>query len=175
MLRCCTYQAPLGLLTLAAEGEALVGLWMEKQRFFGAPFGSLPLPCAPAGVLVEAVCWLDSYFSGARPSLDFLPLAPPGSPFCRCVWREICRIPYGSTVSYAELAAAVGSSPRAVGRAVGHNPIALVIPCHRVVGAGLCLGGYAGGTTRKLFLLAHEGAAELLPCLLTPHGVELRR
>lgn len=159
MLRCCAYDSPLGRLTLAAEGEALVGLWMEGQRFFGAPYGSLLSPGAPAGVLAQAVRWLDAYFRGARPSACSLPLAPSGSTFRRRVWTELCRIPYGSTVSYGELAARLGSSARAVGVAVGHNPIAVIIPCHRVVAADGGLGGYACGAARKYFLLALEGGA----------------
>lgn len=162
MLRCCAYESPPGLLTLAAEGEALVGLWMERQRFFGASYGALP-PCGLAtGVLADVVRWLNAYFSGESPSPAALPIAPQGTPFRRRVWQELCRIPYGKTVSYGELAARVGSSPRAVGGAVGRNPIALIIPCHRVVAADGGLGGYAGGEARKRYLLAHEQAADVL-------------
>lgn len=162
MLRCSAYVSPVGTLCLAAEGGSLVGLWMEGQRFFGAPFGALPDPCAPMGAAAEAVRWLDAYFGGERPSPADLPLAPRGTPFRRCVWQELCRIPYGETLSYGELAARVGSSPRAVGGAVGCNPIALIIPCHRVVAADGGLGGYAGGEARKRYLLAHEQAADVL-------------
>lgn len=162
MLRCSSYDSPLGPLCLVAEGEALVGLWMEGQRYERASVGALPAPSAPTGVLAEAALWLAAYFNGARPEPDALPLAPRGSPFRRRVWRELCRIPYGTTVSYGELAARVGSSPRAVGGAVGHNPIALIIPCHRVVAADGRPGGYAGGEVRKRYLLAHEAAASVL-------------
>lgn len=162
MLRCSAYASPLGNLCLAAEGESLVGLWMAGQRFFGEPYGALPAPGKPTGVLAEAAAWLDAYVEGQGPSPRSLPLAPQGTPFRRRVWQELCRIPYGETLSYAELAVRVGSSPRAVGGAVGHNPIALIIPCHRVVAADGSLGGYAGGEARKRFLLAHEGAADVL-------------
>lgn len=166
MLRCATYSSPLGPLLLAAERERLVGLWIEGQRHFGEPYGPLPEPSAPGGVLAEAFAWLEAYFSGKAPSPAALPLAPQGSLFRRRVWQELCRIPYGETVSYGELSARLGSSARAVGGAVGHNPIALIIPCHRVVAANGQLGGYAAGEARKAFLLAHEQreAQSLLPC-----------
>lgn len=165
MLRCATYASPVGTLYLATEGAALVGLWMEGQRFFGAPYGVLPEPSAPVGVSAEVARWLDAYFGGSRPAPSELPLAPQGTSFRRRVWQELVRIPYGETVSYGELAARLGSSPRAVGGAVGRNPIALIIPCHRVLGADGGLGGYAGGAARKRYLLAHErGADVLLAC-----------
>lgn len=156
MLRCCRVGSPVGALCLAAEGTHLVGLWMEGQRFFGVPYGSLP-PCRePRGVLAEAVAWLDAYWAGGAPSPSLLPLAPQGTTFRQRVWQTLLGIPYGETRSYGELAALLGSSPRAVGGAVGHNPISVIIPCHRVTGANGVLTGYAGGTPRQLLLLAHE-------------------
>lgn len=157
MLRCCSYQSPLGSLLLAAEGESLVGLWMEGQRFFGVPYGAaLPSAGRVQGVLANACAWLDAYFGGARPSPTALPLTPPGTVFQRRVWQELLGIPYGSTCTYGELAQRLSSSPRAVGRAVGRNPLSIVVPCHRVVGADGGLGGYAGGLSRKQYLLSHE-------------------
>lgn len=157
MLRCCSYDSPPGSLLLAAEGASLVGLWMPGQRYFGEPYGSrLPQPSQPTGILEEACAWLDAYFAGARPSHAALPISPGGTPFQRRVWAALCSIPYGETRSYGELARRLGSSPRAVGGAVGRNPIAIMIPCHRVVGSGNTLGGYAGGVERKRFLLAAE-------------------
>lgn len=156
MLRCCRVDSPVGALCLAAEGEALVGLWMVGQRFFGEPYGVLP-PCGePDGVLAETVAWLDAYWAGQMPAPSALRLAPQGTPFRQRVWRALAAIPYGETRSYGELAAALGSSPRAVGGAVGHNPICLIIPCHRVTGAGGVLTGYAGGTARQRWILEHE-------------------
>lgn len=156
MLSCCRVASPLGMLTLAAEKEQLVGLWMEKQRFFGEPFAVLP-PCgAVVGVLADARAWLEAYWAGQSPHAGDLPLDLRGTPFRQRVWRELMSIPHGETRSYGELAARLGSSPRAVGGAVGHNPISIIIPCHRVVGAGGSWTGYAGGEARKRFLLLHE-------------------
>lgn len=156
MLSCCCVASPVGRLTLAAEEKTLVGLWMEGQRFFGEPFSVLP-PCGAAvGVLAEACGWLNAYWDGRHPDVGDLPLGLHGSLFRQRVWRELLSIPYGETRSYGELAARLGSSPRAVGGAVGHNPISIIIPCHRVVGAGGALTGYAGGEARKRLLLRHE-------------------
>lgn len=156
MLRCCCADSPVGMLYLAASDKALVGLWMEGQRFFGQPYGALP-PCGAAtGVLAAALEWLAAYGAGRRPDPAALPLAPCGSAFRLRVWRALLGIPYGETRTYGQLAAQLDSSPRAVGGAVGHNPISIIIPCHRVVGAGGALTGYAGGEERKRALLEHE-------------------
>lgn len=157
MLHCCSYLSPVGTLCLAAEGAALVGLWMENQRFFGLPYGAaLPMPKKPSGVLSEAVAWLEAYFAGECPAQADLPLAPHGTAFQQQVWRELRCIPYGETCTYGALAQRLSSSARAVGGAVGRNPLCLVVPCHRVIGANGSLGGYAGGSSRKLYLLEHE-------------------
>ena len=154
------YDSPLGGITLAAEGNALTGLWFDGHRFFP----ELP----PAGcterlpVFDEADRWLDIYFSGRDPG--FTPaLQAGGSAFRRKVWEILLAIPYGQTVTYGWIAERIAGSgtghvsARAVGGAVGHNPISLIIPCHRVVGAGGRLEGYAGGTERKAELLRMEG------------------
>ena len=148
---------PLGGVTLASDGEALTGLWFDGQRFFGvAPDAGRAEKALP--VFDEASRWLEVYFSGRAP--DFAPpLAPRGTPFRIAVWRELLTVPYGETVTYGRLAARLGfgrSSARAVGGAVGHNPISLIIPCHRVIGADGSLTGYAGGTERKEKLLLLE-------------------
>ncbi len=151
--------SPLGGILLAAEGDALTGLWFEGQRFFpddlaaDAVWGDLP-------VLDEAEKWLDLYFSGRDPG--FTPrLSPRGiTPFRHAVWERLLRVPFGATVTYGELARGLGvGSPRAVGGAVGHNPISLLIPCHRVVASDGGPGGYAGGLWRKKALLQLEGIA----------------
>lgn len=152
-----TCPSPLGLLTLASDGDALTGLWVEGQKYFGL-FPEPPLTEDALPVFREARRWLEAYFAGERPDPRALPLAPQGSPFRHRVWQLLLDIPYGETAAYGELAARLGSSPRAVGGAVGHNPISLIIPCHRVLGAGGALTGYAGGLERKLWLLRHEGA-----------------
>lgn len=157
----CEYLSPLGRLVLAQEGEALVGLWMEGQRYFpdlsGAEFADTPL-------LTQCRAWLDRYFAGEQPDSRELPLAPQGSEFWQEVWALLRQIPYGQTTTYAALAAQLAKnrgiprmSAQAVGGAVGHNPISIVIPCHRVVGTDGSLTGYAGGVERKQWLVEFEG------------------
>lgn len=150
-----TYSSPLGALTLASNGEALAGLWLTGQKYFGAGHALAP---GDDPVLARARDWLDRYFAGKRPAPRELPLSPAGTEFQRAVWEKLCGIPYGETATYGALARALGSSPRAVGSAVGRNPISIVIPCHRVLGADGSLTGYAGGVERKRWLLAFEGA-----------------
>ena len=155
------YTSPLGGLTLASDGEALIGLWFDGQRYFPEPLGpeatETPLP-----VFAAADRWLEIYFSGNTP--DFTPpLRMAGTPFRRAVWELLLTIPYGETRSYGtlaeQLAERTGSSrvcARAIGGAVGRNPISLIVPCHRVVGAGGALTGYAAGLERKRALLELE-------------------
>ena len=158
------YQSPLGALLLAARGDALAGLWLEGQKYF---LGSLKEPAEPMEghpVLLQAGDWLSRYFAGEQPCPGALPLRPAGSAFRQQVWALLCRIPYGATTTYGALAARLAAqmgrpsmSSQAVGGAVGHNPISILIPCHRVVGADGSLTGYAGGLAAKARLLAHEG------------------
>jgi len=152
----CSYESPLGPITLASDGEALIGLWFGGQKHFAynlsPAFEEKALP-----VLDETRRWLDLYFAGQIP--DFTPkLAPRGTAFQQRVWEKLRTIPYGKTSTYGELARAMDcASARAVGSAVGRNPISLLIPCHRVLGADGRLTGYAGGLDRKQWLLALEG------------------
>ena len=148
------YLSPLGELILVSDGSALTGLRFTGQRHFPAGLPA-PGPVSASEVFEDTARWLELYFSGERPS--FLPrLSPEGTAFQRTVWERLLRIPYGKTVTYAGLAAGLGTSARAVGGAVGRNPISLIIPCHRVVGAGGALTGYAGGIGRKEALLRFE-------------------
>ena len=142
------YCSPLGDIVLTSDGTALTGL-----RFTAATNGEQAEGIPP---LEDACRWLDLYFSGARP--DFTPrLAPRGTPFQQSVWRELLAIPYGHTVSYSYIAQRLRCrSAQAVGGAVGRNPIALIIPCHRVIGSDGHLTGYAYGLDRKQWLLSHE-------------------
>lgn len=159
----CTavFPSPLGELLLASDGEALTGLWFAGQRFFAA--GLSPVRETRAlPVFDEAAAWLDAYFSGREPG-PTPALRPRGTDFQRAVWETLTAIPYGETRTYGqlarELAAARGlpsMSAQAVGGAVGRNPIAILIPCHRVVGADGALTGYAAGLERKRALLALE-------------------
>ena len=146
--------SPLGELILVSDGSALTGLRFTGQRHFPAGLPA-PGPVSASEVFEDTARWLELYFSGERPS--FLPrLSPEGTAFQRTVWERLLRIPYGKTVTYAGLAAGLGTSARAVGGAVCRNPISLIIPCHRVVGAGGALTGYAGGIGRKEALLRFE-------------------
>ena len=159
-----SYPTPAGEVLLAASGTALTGLWFTGQRHFAR---TLPRPLPPPGddpALTVAKRWLTAYFAGKRPSPSELELAPDGTEFQTAVWRVLLGIPYGTVVSYGEVAQEAArllgrksSSPRAAGAAVGSNPISIVIPCHRVVGAGGALTGYAGGLERKIALLNFEG------------------
>ena len=142
------YCSPLGDIVLTSDGTALKGL-----RFAEATNGK---PAQDIPPLADACRWLDLYFSGARPDFT-LRLAPRGTPFQQSVWRELLAIPYGHTVSYGYIAQRLHCrSAQAVGGAVGRNPIALIIPCHRVIGSDGHLTGYAYGLDRKQWLLSHE-------------------
>ena len=180
-----TYDSPIGSLTLAARGGALIGLWGAGQRFFGSPYGideavarsalDLTSPDSREAVLAEAgwgeadaralgtaVTWLDGYFAGEAPSPATVRLAPAGTDFQKRVWEAMDAIPYGATHTYGHLAATmrgagIPASAQAVGGAVGRNPLLLIRPCHRVVAAD-GPGGYAAGAEAKAWLLAHEAA-----------------
>ncbi len=148
------YDSPVGRLTLRAEAGRLTGLWLEGQKYFGA--SSKIVESREEPVLLQAAAWLDRYFAGLRPEPRELPLAPAGTVFQRAVWEMLCDIPYGRRTTYGALAKALNTSARAVGGAVARNPISIIIPCHRVVGADGSLTGYAGGTDRKRWLLQWE-------------------
>ena len=159
MYQITVVSSPIGELTLASDGAALTGLWLEGQKYFGGSSGEALVPGgADLPVFQAARAWLDRYFAGEKPSPLELPLAPAGTPFQRAVWERLRAIPCGAVTTYGALARELGgSSPRAVGSAVGRNPISIIIPCHRVVGAGGSLTGYAGGLEPKKRLLTHEG------------------
>ncbi len=150
------YSSPLGLLTIAAEGNALIALVIEGQKFFDRHLAGEGRE-RETPVLKMARDWLDRYFQGENPAISELPLSPKGTDFQKTVWRELLNIPYGATITYGELAARLGSSARAVGAAVGRNPISVIIPCHRVIAADGSLTGYAGGLENKKKLLRLEG------------------
>ena len=159
------HASPLGSLTLASDGENLVGLWMDGQKYFAATARDRleKKPDLPA--FATAKKWLDAYFAGKKPAISGLPLAPIGSEFRKAVWVILCGIPYGQCTTYGEIAKKMAvrmgkksMSSQAIGGAVGHNPISIIIPCHRVVGSNGSLTGYAGGIGKKIKLLEHEGA-----------------
>lgn len=158
------YESPLGTYVMAEEGGALVGLWLRGQKYF--PPELPPLGSGEGETFVLTRRWLDAYFAGERPEPGELRLAPKGSAFARQVWELLLEIPYGQTVTYGQLAKELAQrrglermSAQAVGGAVGHNPISIIIPCHRVLGAGGQLTGYAGGLEIKRRLLELEGMA----------------
>ena len=161
MLSVRHYSSPLGSILIAADEIGLTGLWFDGQKYFPDSFAE-PTQEKETPVLRSAVLWLDGFFRGKRP--DFTPpLHPSGTPFRRAVWDILLQIPYGETVTYGDIAHRLaaerrlpGMSAQAVGGAVGHNPISLIIPCHRVVGADGSLTGYAGGLERKAYLLTLE-------------------
>ena len=157
------YDSPLGGITIASDGEALTGLWFDGQKYFADTLErehkDQALP-----VFHEAERWLTLYFSGTAP--DFIPpLVMKTTPFRKAVWEIMLTIPYGQTMTYGEIADGlarkkelVRMSAQAVGGAVGHNAISLIIPCHRVVGTNGSLTGYAGGIDKKIKLLTLEKA-----------------
>lgn len=158
-----SFTSPVGELLLASDGEFLTGLWLAGQKYYAAGVDDNAVTDHSLPVFDRTKLWLDDYFAGKRPAIDELPLAPQGSRFRQSIWRLLCEIPYGSLITYGQLAkeyeARFGkkTSARAVGGAVGRNPISIIIPCHRVVGAGGAITGYAGGLEKKRFLLNHEG------------------
>ncbi|MBQ7554138.1 MAG: methylated-DNA--[Bacteroidaceae bacterium] len=157
------YDSPLGDMTMGSDGESLTGLWFDGQKFFRdnlcetAAKKQLP-------VFEDTCRWLEIYFSGRNPG--FMPsLKLSGTPFRMSVWRILLSIPYGHTLTYGDIARQIAAergvhtmSAQAVGGAVGHNPISIIVPCHRVIGTDGSLTGYAGGMDRKILLLRHEAA-----------------
>lgn len=159
---------PLGRVLLASDGEAVTGeeavtaLWFEGQKYFAAGLEAETEERPDLPIFHQAAAWLSAYFAG-RPLPPLPPMALRGSPFRQAVWKLLSEIPFGETTTYGALAArlkasGIPASPQAVGGAVGHNPISILIPCHRVVGADGSLTGYAGGVEKKRFLLELEGA-----------------
>lgn len=156
-----TLISPVGTLTLASDGTALTGLWIEGQKYFAPFLTANAQENAQLPVFQQTAAWLDSYFSGEEDLPPLPPLSPQGSPFRQAVWKLLLAIPSGETTTYGALtktlqAAGIAASAQAVGGAVGHNPILILIPCHRVLGADGSLTGYAGGLDTKRFLLDLE-------------------
>jgi methylated-DNA-[protein]-cysteine S-methyltransferase len=159
-----THLSPLGPITLASDEDNLIGLWLDKQKYHGDATFTNMVEGDDIPVLNAAKKWLDSYFAGLKPDINMLPLAPKGSPFRQQVWAILRDIPYGQVVTYQDIAMQIAAqrciermSCQAIGGAVGHNPISIIIPCHRVVGKSGSLTGYAGGIDLKVRLLEHEG------------------
>lgn len=158
------YASPVGQLTLASDGAHIVGLWLEGQKYFLDTLPEMPVPRDDLEIFGKARNWLDRYFAGQKPGIEELPLKPIGGEFRQAVWKCLCKIPYGEVTTYGAIAQNIAAqfgkasmSAQAVGGAVGHNPISIIIPCHRVVGANGSLTGYAGGIDQKIRLLKLEG------------------
>ena len=157
------YDSPIGKLLIASDGESIIGLCIEGQKYYLDKIekeGSLKDDLA---IFEKTKKWLDSYFKQEKPKISELSLAPEGNTFRQYIWEFLCEIPYGETITYGELAQKVAKklnkpsmSAQAVGNAVGHNPISIIIPCHRVVGKNGSLTGYAGGIDKKIKLLEIE-------------------
>lgn len=150
------YDSPLGRITMGSDGEALIGLWFDDQKLFGANLEKEQRQ-QDALPIFELTCkWLDIYFSGKVPQFT-PPIQMRASDFRKQVWKQLLNIPFGQITTYGEIAKSLGgSSAIAVGGAVGHNAISLIIPCHRVIASDGNLRGYAGGLDRKRWLLEME-------------------
>ena len=164
MIYSTQYSSPVGPYTLASNGESLIGLWLEGQKYFGYTVTESMMENSALPIFSITKKWMDRYFSGEKPAISDLPLAPNGGTFRKAVWDILCEIPYGEVITYGDIAKKIASrmnkehmSGQAIGGAVGHNPISIIVPCHRVVGSNGSLTGYAGGIDKKIKLLEHEG------------------
>ena len=163
MIYTTRYKSPIGDLLLASKDNKLIGLWIEGQKYYMSNFLEEMKENDNDKTLVKAKKWLDRYFNNEKPSIKELELNPMGSKFRKTVWKILCDIPYGKVTTYKKIAEEIAEqkgvakmSAQAVGGAVGHNPISIIIPCHRVVGTNGDLTGYAGGLDKKKYLLEHE-------------------
>ena len=159
------YSFPIGIITLASDENSIVGLWLENQKYYMDALSGKQCLEEETAVIRLAKGWLERYFGGESPSADELPVTFIGSDFRKQVWSILREIPYGSVMTYGDIARRMASdknvekmSAQAVGGAVGHNPVSIIIPCHRVVGASGSLTGYAGGIDIKIKLLDLENA-----------------
>ncbi|MDR3208739.1 MAG: methylated-DNA--[protein]-cysteine S-methyltransferase [Rickettsiales bacterium] len=173
------YQSPIGEITLGCCGDKLVGLWMDGQKYYGGTVPEKMIPKDDCPVFYATKKWLGRYFAGARPEISELSLAPIGGEFRQSVWKILTEIPYGMVITYGDIAKKIAKkmgkrnmSAQAVGGAVGHNPISIIIPCHRVVGTNGSLTGFSAGVHTKAKLLELEGA-DLSVCFIPKRGSTL--
>ena len=154
------YFSPIGTLSLVADEQYLYGIWVQEQKHFERGLGDETIEAVVSHPILDSViACLDAYFKGKSKDLSDLPLAPIGTDFEKRVWFYLQRIPYGQTVTYGQIAQDLQvASAQAIGGAVGRNPWSILVPCHRVLGAGKRLTGYAAGVEKKAWLLEHEGA-----------------
>lgn len=155
----------IGNITLACDNkENLVGLWLEGQKYFGGTIDSQLIENNDLKIFKKTKNWLNRYFKREKPQISQLPLSPIGSDFRQRIWQILCDIPYGKVCTYGQIAKVIAKeqgkekmSAQAVAGAIAHNPISIIIPCHRVVSSNGSLAGYAGGIKTKIKLLQHEG------------------
>lgn len=157
------YFSPIGKILLACQDDRLIGLWIEGQKYYLGSINCEIIEKDDEKIFVQTKKWLDRYFMGEQPNINELALAPLGNEFRQTVWRLLCEIPYGKITTYGELATKAAKimnkksmSAQAIGGAISHNPISIIIPCHRVVGSNGSLTGYAGGIEKKIKLLMLE-------------------
>ena len=155
------YPSPIGTLSLVADEQYLYGIWVQDQKHFERGLGDKTIEeVVNHPVLEQVISYLDTYFEGRVQDLSDLPLAPIRTDFEKRVWTYLQSIPYGQTVTYGQIAQDLQvASAQAIGGAVGRNPWSILVPCHRVLGSGNRLTGYASGVEKKAWLLQHEGAA----------------
>ncbi len=164
MIYTTNYKSPIGNILLASKDNKLIGLWIEGQKYYLQTINDKIEKLDNGKILIKTKKWLDRYFNKEKPDINELNLNPIGSDFRQEVWKILCDIPYGKVTTYNDIAKQITEkkgikrmSAQAVGGAVGHNPISIIIPCHRVVGTNGSLTGYAGGIDKKIYLLEHEG------------------
>lgn len=157
MLYSTNYSSPIGEMLIVSDGEAICGLWFYGQKHFRSSIPDEIIENKDLAIFRDVKRWLDNYFKGLNPKIDF-KVKPNGSEFRKKVWKILSQIPYGQTLTYGEIASKISPamSAQAVGGAVGHNPISIIIPCHRVLGAKGKLTGYAAGIDKKIELLKIE-------------------
>ena len=163
MIYTSNYKSPIGNLLIASKENKLVGLWIENQKYYLSNFKDKIIETENLEILVKTKKWLDRYFKGEKPDISELEINLIGSEFRKSVWEILKNIPYGEVITYNDIAKELAKqkgikkmSAQAVGGAVGHNPISIIIPCHRVVGSNGSLTGYEGGIKKKIYLLEHE-------------------
>lgn len=157
------YNSPIGTILFASRDNKLIGLWIKGQKYCFANLKEKIYENNNDKMLIKTKKWLDRYFNNKKPNIKELNLNLIGSNFRKSVWKILCKIPYGKVITYGQIAEQIAKqngitkmSAQAVGGAIGHNPIPIIIPCHRVVGTNGNLTGYSGGIDKKVFLLKHE-------------------
>lgn len=158
------YNSPVGKLTIASNEKNVVGLWLDGQKYYMEVLEDKEYQEKETKVIKLAEKWLDKYFNNEKPEIDELPIEFIGSDFRKQIWKILSKIPYGKVITYGDIAKQIAKrkgirtmSAQAVGGAIAHNPISVIVPCHRVVGANGSLTGYSGGVKVKIKLLEFEG------------------